>query len=198
MAKKESTFTNMVLTLFLVTLGASAALGYVYELTKDDIKDAEEAKKTLAIKRVVPAFDNVPGNDFFKYPTESSDTLIFYVAKNGDDTVGYAVETFSKNAFSGLLKLLVGLKPDGTINNIAVLEHKETPGLGSKMLKSQTEWSYQFNNKNPENFNLKVVKDGGEVDAITASTITSRAYSEAVQRAYDALKKTQAKEGGQP
>lgn len=199
MAKKESTFINMIVTLFVVTLCASAALGVVYELTKEDIAKAEALKLELAIKRVVPEFDNVPVEDNFKIPSGTKgDTLIFYVAKKGNDTVGYAIESFSKNAFSGMLKILVGLQPDGTIFNIAVLDHKETPGLGSKMLKSQSKWSEQFNGKNPESFNLKVVKDDGDVDAITASTITSRAYCEAVQKAFNTLKENQAmKKGGQ-
>lgn len=197
MAKKESTFTNMLVTLLLVTLFASAALGVVYELTKEDIAKAEALKLELAIKRVVPEFDNVPVDDKIRIPSGTKgDTLTFYVAKNGSDTVGYAIESFSKNAFSGMLKVLVGLQPDGSIYNIAVLDHKETPGLGSKMLKSQSKWSEQFNGKNPENYKLKVVKDDGDVDAITASTITSRAYCEAVQKAYDTLKENQAKKKG--
>lgn len=192
MAKKESTFTSMVLTLFLVTLGASGALGYVYELTKDTIAEAEAAKKNLAIKRVLPEFDNKPNEEFFKVPTESEgDTLYFYVGKMGDDTIGYAIETFSKNAFSGMLKVLAGFTPDGEINSIAVLEHKETPGLGTKMTESP--FKDQFLGKDPATYSLKVVKDGGQVDAITASTITSRAYCEAVQRAYDALKEEEGK-----
>lgn len=195
MAKKESTFINMLLTLFLVTLGASAAMGYVYELTKDAIADANAAKKNLAIKRVLPEFNNEPGQEFFKVPTESEgDTLYFYIAKMDQDTVGYAIETFSKNAFAGLLKILVGLKPDGTICNIAVLEHKETPGLGTKM--TEDEFSSQFPDKHPDSFTLKVTKDGGDVDAITASTITSRAYCEAVQRAFTAYVENNPRQGG--
>jgi electron transport complex protein RnfG len=187
MAKKESTFTSMVLTLFLVTLGASGALGYVYELTKDAIAEAEAAKKNLAIKRVLPEFNNNPNEDFFKVPAETAgDTLYFYVGKMDDDTVGYAVESYSKNAFSGMLRLLAGFTPDGIINSVAVIEHKETPGLGTKMTESP--FKDQFLGKDPSKYNMKVTKDGGEVDAITASTITSRAYCEAVQRAYDALK----------
>jgi electron transport complex protein RnfG len=64
-----------------------------------------------------------------------------------------------------------------------VLSQKETPGLGDKM---KTKWKDQFNGKNPKEFNMKVKKDGGEVDAITASTITSRAFCDATQKAYDA------------
>ncbi len=188
----------MVVTLLLVTLFASAALGVVYELTKEDIAKAEALKLELAIKRVVPVFDNVPKDEKIKIPADTKgDTLTFYLAKKGQDTVGYAIETFSKKAFGGMLKILVGLEPDGTIYNIAVLDHKETPGLGSKMMKSQSKWSEQFNGKNPENFILKVKKDDGDVDAITASTITSRAYCEAVQKAYNTLKENQAKKGGQ-
>ena len=187
MAKKESTFGSMVLTLFLVTLASSAALGYVYELTKEPIAIAKAAKKNLAIKRVTPEFDNQPSEEYFKVPADG-DTLYFYIAQNGNDTVGYAAETFSNQAFGGSLKLLVGFLPDGTIKEIAVLEHKETPGLGDKMVKSKSNWSEQFEGKNPESFELKVIKDGGDVDAITASTITSRAYCDAVQRAYDSFK----------
>ena len=188
MAKKESTFSNMLLTLLIVSLASSAALGYVYELTKNPIEMALNAKKNLAIKRVTPEFENEPSQEFYKVPVDG-DTVYFYIARSSSDTVGLAAETFSNNAFGGNLKLLVGFLPDGTIKEIAVLEHKETPGLGDKMMKSKSDWSTQFEGKNPESYSLKVTKDGGDVDAITASTITSRAYCEAVQRAYNALKK---------
>lgn len=177
----------MLLTLLIVTLASSASLGYVYELTKGPIDIALNAKKNLAIKRVTPVFENEPSQELFKVPADG-DTVYFYIARNEGDTVGYAAETFSNSAFGGNLKLLVGFLPDGTINEIAVLEHKETPGLGDKMMKSKSDWSTQFEGKHPENFSLMVTKDGGDVDAITASTITSRAYCDAVQRAYNAFK----------
>lgn len=188
MAKKESTFSNMLITLLIVTLASSAALGYVYELTKDPIAVAMALKKQLAIERVSPSYDNQPAEEQYSVPADG-DSVYFYVARSGPDTVGYAAETFSNNAFGGKLRLLVGFHTDGTIKEIAVLEHKETPGLGDKMQKSKSDWSVQFEGKNPADFSLKVTKDGGDVDAITASTITSRAYCDAVQRAYDALMK---------
>ena len=187
MGKKESTFSNMVLTLFLVTLGASGALGYVYELTKDAIAEAEAAKKNLAITRVLPEFNNKPNESIIKVEAAPGDTLVFYVGILDKDTVGYAIESYSKNAFAGYLGILAGFTPEGIIQSVAVLEHKETPGLGTKMTESP--FKDQFLGKDPAEFNLKVTKDGGDVDAITASTITSRAYGEAVQRAYDALQK---------
>jgi electron transport complex protein RnfG len=82
---------------------------------------------------------------------------------------------------------MVGFKPDGTIQNIEVLEQKETPGLGTKM--KDDKFLAQFRGKNPSAFNLKVTKDGGEVDALTGATITSRAFGDAVQMAYDEFMK---------
>jgi electron transport complex protein RnfG len=112
-----------------------------------------------------------------------------------NELIGTAVETFTKKGFSGYIKIMVGLLPDGRINDIVVLEHKETPGLGDKMEKKKSlnkktglSWSSQFMGKDPGMFNLTVKKDGGDVDAITASTITSRAYCDAILRAINAYK----------
>jgi electron transport complex protein RnfG len=189
--KKESTFVSMVLTLFLVTFIASAALGYLYELTKGPIEASKLSKQNNAIMQVVPEFDNEPGEESFKIDVDGG-TLEFFPAKKNGELVGTAVSTFTNNGFSGNFKIMVGFLPDGTIHNISVLEHKETPGLGDKMQKSKSNWSVQFNGKNPANFQLKVTKDGGDVDAITASTISSRAFCDAVDRAYKAYM-----EGGQ-
>jgi electron transport complex protein RnfG len=102
--------------------------------------------------------------------------------------VGTAVETFTSQGFSGDFKLMVGFTPDGTIIDVAVISHAETPGLGDKMEQDKSDFSEQFEGKDPDTFELSVRKDGGDVDAITAATITSRAYCDAVQRAYDALR----------
>lgn len=184
-SKKESTFVSMLLTLFIVTFVASAALGYLYELTKGPIAASKLAKQNTAIMQVVPEFDNEPGEESYTMDVDGG-TLEFFPAKRNGELVGTAVSTFTNSGFSGNFKIMVGFLPDGTIHNISVLEHKETPGLGDKMQKSKSNWSVQFNGKNPANFQLKVTKDGGDVDAITASTISSRAFCDAVQRAYDA------------
>lgn len=191
MAKKDPTLLNMVVTLFLVTLAASTALGYIYELTKEPILEARQFKKSVAIQKVIPAFNNVPGEETIKLAMEG-DTLFFYKARKDGHLVGVAVESFTNSGFGGNIKIMVGFSLDGTINDISVLEHQETPGLGDKMEKDKSynkktgySWSSQFQGKNPGNFILAVTKDGGDVDAITAATITSRAFCDAVQRAYD-------------
>ena len=188
MANKESTFTNMVLTLFIVTLVASSALGLIYKVTKKPIEKGKLEKKTQAIRNVVPDFTNQPLEEAYTTEIDGFE-ITLYPAKKEGKLIGIAVSTITSKGFSGEIKLMVGFKPDGTINNIAVLEHKETPGLGDKMEKSKSEWSLQFNGKNPEDFELYVQKDGGDVDAITASTISSRAYCDAVRRAFEAFKK---------
>lgn len=185
MAKKESTFISMVLTLFIITFISSAALGYLYEVTKGPIAESKLAKQNNAIMQVVPEFDNEPGKEVYSMDVDGG-TLEFFPAKKNGELVGTAVSTFTNNGFSGNFKIMVGFLSDGTINNISVLEHKETPGLGDKMQKSKSNWSVQFNGENPADFKLKVTKDGGDVDAITASTISSRAFCDAVDRAYKA------------
>jgi Na+-translocating ferredoxin:NAD+ oxidoreductase subunit G len=189
MAKTESTFKNMVLSLLVVTLVSSSTLGFVYELTKEPIRLVEINTKNAAIKSVVPEFNNNPSTDSYKV-LSGKDSLTFYNAKLNDELVGTAVETFTMNGFSGLIKLMVGFAPDGTIIDIAVLEHLETPGLGDKIEKGKSNFSVQFTGKNPSDFKLAVKKDKGDVDAITASTITSRAYCEAVAKAYEAYLST--------
>ncbi len=186
MAKTESTFKNMVLSLTIISLVASACLGFVYELTKKPIEISMLNKKLDAIKQVVPGFTNDPNSEMYKLPTGEGDSLDIYPAKKNNVVVGYAVDTYTKNGFSGNISLMAGFKPDGTIIKIMVLEQKETPGLGTKM--TETGFKDQFINKNPAEFKLKVKKDGGQVDAITAATISSRAFCDAVELAYNTLK----------
>lgn len=187
MAKTESTFKNMVISLTLISMVASACLGFVYELTKEPIALANLNKKLVAIRQVVPDFDNDPAKEMFRLPTEEGDSLDIYPAKKNNEIVGYAINTYTTKGFSGRIELMAGFKPDGTIINISVLEQKETPGLGTKM--TEPGFKDQFREKKPDEFILKVKKDGGQVDAITAATISSRAFCDAAQRAYNTLKK---------
>ena len=187
MAKKESSFINMVLTLFIVTGIAALALGSVYNLTKKPMALAKKAKLENAISNVVPEFDTLK---IFKImPATGKDSLTFYQAFNNDSLVGTAIKTYTNEGFSGFISIMAGFSPDGKIINTAVLEHKETPGLGDKMDAGKSNWSSQFKNKYPKDFDFHVKKDGGDVDAITAATISSRAFCDALQRACDAYKK---------
>ena len=182
----------MVLTLLIISFVASLALGYVYQFTKGPIEMAKVAKINDAIKAVVPACDNNPSAEVYKVALDK-DSLNIYPAKKDGVLVGAAVETFTEKGFGGHISLIVGFLPDGTINDIAVISHHETPGLGDKMEKQKSNFSLQFMGKNPKDFKLLVKKDGGNVDAITASTVSSRAFCDAVTRAYNAFMKGGAK-----
>jgi len=187
MAKTESTFKNMVLSLTLIALGSSAGLGFVYELTKEPIALSVLNKKLNAIREVVPEFDNNPNDEMYMLATAEGDSLEIYPARKNGEIIGYAVNTYTNKGFSGYINLMAGFKPDGTIINISVLQQKETPGLGTKM--AEPGFKDQFMEKNPADFKLKVSKDGGPVDAITAATISSRAFCDAIERAYNTLQK---------
>lgn len=196
MAKTESTLKNMVLTLLVITVVAGTSLGYVYELTKEPIKEAKEKKQQEAIKEVVPGFNNNPGEEVYELTSKEGFTIKFFPAKKDGELIGTAIETMTNKGFGGNIKIMVGLKPDGTIINYQLLEHKETPGLGTKMADwFKTDKGQQsIVGKNPKSNNLTVSKDGGEVDAITAATISSRAFLDAVRVAYETYSKNQATE----
>ncbi len=180
----KSTLTNMVAVLFAVTLIASAAVGGVNLMTADAIAAANAAATTQAVSNVLPQFDATEVSE------QSIDDMpiVVYKATGGSQVVGYAVESMTKNGFGGVIRLMVGFDPDGKILNVNVLQQAETPGLGTKMADEDNALLRSIQNKNSWELEFKVKKDGGELDALTAATISSRAYYEAVARAYEAYK----------
>ena len=184
MGKKKSTFINMMLSLLAITLISGLALGFVNDLTVGPIAKAKLERKINALKLVLPKFDNNPVEELKLVVSEQAkDSIEIYPAFFKSEFVGVAIVGSSEKGFSGLVKIMVGFNPDGEIKNIVVLDQKETPGLGTKM--KDEKYIQQYKNKNPATYNLKVAKDGGKIDALTGATISSRAFSEAVQMAYD-------------
>lgn len=178
----KSSLKNMILVLFVISLVCSAAVAYVSQITKEPIEKAKQQKAMEALRKVLPEFDVIADT------LEIDGCSLYPVLKSGEP-VGYAVSTLSPNGFNGNVKLMVGFLEDGTIYDVAVLEQGETPGLGAKMSEENNPLRGSFKGKNAAQMDMRVRKDGGEVDAITAATISSRAYSEAVQFAYEAFKK---------
>jgi len=188
MAKRESSFKNMAMALFVITAVAGLALAFVYSVTKEPIAISQKAKINNAIKMVVPEFETI--SDTVVMPVEGKDSIRIHRLLKGTEKSGVAVETYTDKGFSGRFSLMVGFAPDGSISNIEVLEHKETPGLGTKM--ALPAFKDQFKGLKISDLpgeKLKVKKDGGSVDAITAATISSRAFCDAVNRAYETNKK---------
>jgi len=188
MAKKESTLVNMVVTLFVITAVSSTSLGFMYELTKEPKAAAILVKLNFAIKAVLPDYDNDPAEEVFYVDShDGGERLTCYPAIKNGELVGIAVKTWTTKGFSGLIRIMVGFDSEGNIINSSILEHMETPGLGTKM--ADAEFKDQYCGKNPGEINLAVKKDGGTIDAITAATISARAFSDAVERAYLSLEK---------
>ena len=182
--KKESTLINMVIVLFLITLAAGLSLGYVNDITLEPKAKARLAKKTKALELVLPEFDNNPIEQVRRFKSDKvKDSVEVYRAIKDSVLVGMAITGTSEKGYSGIVKLMVGFEPDGKIRNITVLQQKETPGLGTKM--KGEKFIQQYRGKDPANFDLRVKKDGGEVDALAGATISTRAFSEATQQAYD-------------
>ncbi len=187
MAKTESTLVNMVLALLIITAIAGASLGMVYKVTKEPIAMAKLAKQKKAIEAVVPGFDNNPTEEAYEITSKEGYILKVFPCKKENELLGVAISTKTEKGFSGEVKVMVGMKPDGTIINYSVLEHKETPGLGAKMQIwfRMDKGNQSILGKNPANTKMVVSKDGGDVDAITAATISSRAFLDAIMVAYN-------------
>lgn len=175
----------MLLVLTSVTAISVALLAYVNELTKEPIAQANAKTLSDAVSAVVPGFDNDPIAEK-KIQNVSGTDYAVYPATKGGKFIGAAVESVAMG-FGGELKVLVGFDAEGNIIDYSLLSHVETPGLGSKA----ADWFKEGNKGNITGMNpgktpLVVSKDGGQVDAITASTITTRAFLNAVNAAYAA------------
>lgn len=188
MAKLDSTFKNMFLSLSIICLIIAVILAQVNKLTTEPIENAKAMKLQNAIGEVVPEFDNNPIDEAYMMPDNRGDSLLVYPAKKGNEIVGYAINS-NAAGFGGNFQIMVGFDVENKIVNYAILEHTETPGLGSKMdnwFKDDSKPSQTIIGKNLSDGNLSVTNDGGTIDAITASTITSRAFLDAVNKAYAA------------
>lgn len=186
----ESTLKNMTAVLFGITLVASAGVGVVNMITAEPIAKAKEAATVAALNEVLPAFDATTTEAL----TVDELPITVYTATKGDEVTGYAVETMTKKGFGGIVRLMVGFTPAGEVVNVNVLEQSETPGLGTKMADEGNPLIKSFKGKNPAEMKMAVKKDGGDVDALTAATISSRAYVDAVNRAWTAYKSVSAGE----
>ena len=187
MAKNDSIW-RLVIVLTCISLLAALALTGVYALTKGPIEQSQREKKEKALQAVLPDYEGTVRDTVIVDADNEEIPVHLAIGKDGE-LCGAGIETYTKKAFAGRFDLMVGFDADGSIVNTEVLKAGETPGLGDKINKDKSDFALQFNHQNPAEFQLVVKKDGGDVDAITAATISSRAYCDAVQRAYDIFMK---------
>lgn len=183
----KSSLVNMVLSLGTITVVAAAALAGVYTATEEPIAQAKAEKQKSAIGQVLPdiQFNNNPAEEAAEV-TVDGETVTVFPARQDGELVGMAVESHDSNGFSGLITVMYGFSPSGDITGFAVMQHAETPGLGSKMDEWFSNPAHTIVGLNAATSNLTVSKDGGDVDAITAATISSRAFLRALTLANQA------------
>ena len=180
----KSTLSNMVVVLTTIAICSAAAIGYVYKTTKEPIDEAKNNKILQAIREMVGIFDN---NPFEEKTGISGSQVELYPARENGSITSVAIKSSSNEGFGGKIELIVGILMDGTITGYKVIEQSETPGLGSKVTEPQ--FSNQFVGKNAYTDNFDLKKDGGEIDAVTGATISSRAVVGAVKKAVAAYNK---------
>lgn len=177
----KSTPKTMLLSLTGAAMVAGATLGAVNMATEEPIADARRNARTEAMEAILPPFDN----DITATAVENDGITVFTAEKDGRPA-GMAVETYSDAGFGGRIRILAGFDCNGVLTGYRVLEHAETPGLGAKMdtwFMAEGTGHNVIGTEGP----VKVKADGGDIDAITGATITSRAFAEAINRARNAV-----------
>jgi electron transport complex protein RnfG len=177
-----STFLNMLLVMLILSVLSAGALGLTYTGTADQIAANALEKQKQALSLVLPSFTNDPVSEQLISPVNPR--VILYPARANGRLVGLGVQTFSDQGYGGTLTLMVGFDGQGNILLSQTLSHSETPGLGSKV--TLESFSQQFVGISSGAGTLSLSRDGGDFDAVTAATISSRAYLGALNTALEA------------
>lgn len=196
MKKLKSTLPNMILSLGCITILSGFLLGLMYMVTKKPIDESAVRRQNEAVDNVLPPHDNNPLTEMTTVSIGTANFEIYPATAEGQ-LVGAAVKGETMSGFSGLIEIIVGFDADGSIRDYSVLQHSETPGLGAKM---QT-WfrdptaARSVIGKSPLTSKFYPSKDGGDIDAITAATISSRAFLGIVRDACEAYRQYAASKG---
>lgn len=182
MSKQRFQLFRILIVMLIVTIISSGLLGVIYYITKEPIQEAQNRLISEGLKEViVTEFDNNPFDEKITVRNNKEKFTIFPARKDGYIT-SIVMKSFSNQGFGGKMEVIVSFLLDGTVGDFKVINHKETPGLGSKV----NDLSFRKNvaGLSPNSDSFKVDKDGGEIDAITGATISSRALIDAIQKAY--------------
>jgi len=183
---------SLPVILAVITVITSAVLMLTHELTKDTIEQQRLEARLKSLQRLLP-------EQLFNNDVIADAVTIFepeqlghrkpkqlFIAKKDGTITALAIPVVARNGYSGDIELMVGVTVAGKITDVAIINHKETPGLGDLIERNKSDWLQQFPGhslENPEQKNWKVKKDGGQFDQITAATITPRAVVAAIKKA---------------
>ena len=179
------------LVLAIFACASTGLVAVTHYLTKDQIKQQEQAQLLSVLNQVIP--HNLHDNELFSACTlvqaeelGTEQAMPAYIAKLNGEPSAIAIEAIAPDGYNGAIKVIVGMKIDGTILGTRVLSHQETPGLGDKIDLRVSDWILSFSGKQVTDSNLdrwKVRKDGGDFDQFTGATITPRAVVKSVKQA---------------
>ena len=178
------------LTLAVALSAAVALLSLVHDATRARVAASERARRAAAFDRVLggAAYDNDPLADRLEVRdpellgTDAS--VPVYRARRQGRPVAAIIEAVAPDGYSGSIRLLVGVTPDGRLLGVRVLQHHETPGLGDAIEERRSDWIHAFDGRSlddPPASRWKVRKDGGDFDQLTGAPVTPRAVVAAIR-----------------
>ncbi|HKI62034.1 MAG TPA: RnfABCDGE type electron transport complex subunit G [Mariprofundaceae bacterium] len=183
--KFEKDQLQMVMALFLVAVIAAALLGITDMFTREPIAMAQKEALHRALEQVLPVYANDPQSDEVEIVSDGEEAVHIYPGKDEKGRLtGIAWEVVAPDGYSGRIRILLGLHPDGSIQAIRVTDHRETPGLGDGIVKNVA-WLASFVGRSLTDTQWAVKKDGGDFDQFTGATITPRAVVKAVRHGLD-------------
>ncbi len=171
----------MVLALLLVAVIAAMLLGLTDMFTRGPIQAAQKKALHQALEQVLPPHANDPQAEQLRMQGEDGAVLIYPGRDGNGRLTGLAWEVVAPDGYSGSIRILLGLEPDGRIHAIRVTNHRETPGLGDGIVHDHA-WLASFVGRALSGTRWAVKKDGGDFDQFTGATITPRAVVRAVKR----------------
>lgn len=185
--KRQIAVTGILLMLFAIVGGSM--VGITYDATAKKIAANDRKALLRSLNEILPA--DSYNNDLISSTLEidaddrlgQSSTSLAYVAKKDKNIVAIIFPVIAPDGYNGEIKMLVGIKADGTLAGVRVVKHNETPGLGDIIEIKRSDWILGFNDKsleNPRTNQWKVKRDGGVFDQFTGATITPRAVVKAV------------------
>lgn len=177
--------SRLLIALTLIAAGAGLILSLVEGVTREPIKEQHRLQMLKALSAVLPEFDNSPDTDTVVLDNGVDKKgnpvqVTFYRARKGAKLVGTAFKVIAPDGYSGNIEVMVGLKPDQTVNAIEILSHAETPGLGARI--TEPAFKDQYKGKGLDNADWRVKKDGGDFDQISGATISPRAVTGAIKK----------------
>lgn len=179
---------HSVLVLMLIGLAAAIVLAGLDQLTGDRIEQQQQTRALAAVADMLPddSYDNDLLGDSVTVAIDGFEHgATVYRAHLGGEPVAAVIDVTTPRGYSGDIRLLVAVDVDGTVRQVSVLEHRETPGLGDRVEARRSDWLEQFPGRSlrdPEPEAWAPDRRGGDFDTLTSATITVAAIVEAVKR----------------